>query len=334
MSKNYNQLSSEQRYQIEAFLKAGLTQKAIANLLNVHPSTICRELKRNTPLAGAGALQYRAKNAVRRTNLRHREKRKCQHFTQEMKGICRSWLKNEKYSPALIAVEGRKLIENFVSHETIYKWIWKCKKSHKRRDSKDRKLYELLKHGHRRYKRGNRYDRRGNIPHRVWIEERSSIVNRRKRLGDLEVDLMLGAKHKSAILVTIDRASLKVKLRKLRSKESKEIKTVLIRAYKNCKAWLKTITFDNDTAFMQHHRMAQALGVKTYFTRPYTSQDKGSVENRIWQLRRFLPKGMDLNKVSSNELADIENKLNNRPVKKFNFKTPNQVFSEKIALAS
>lgn len=334
MSKNYHQLSSEQRYQIEAFLMAGLTQKEIALHLKVHPSTVSRELKRNTPLAGVGALQYKAKNAVRRTVLRHKYKPKRQTFTQEMKALCRTWLKNEKYSPALITVQGRKIIEDFVSHETIYRWIWRCKKSHKGKDLKDRKLYELLKHGHRRYKRGNRYDRRGNIPYRKWIEERPAIVNRRKRLGDLEVDLMLGAKHQSAILVSIDRASLRVKLRKLCSKESKEIKKVLIRAYSRCKGWLKTITFDNDSAFMQHHQMAEVLGVKTYFTRPYTSQDKGSVENRIWQIRRFFPKGMDLNKVSASELADVENKLNNRPVKKFNFKTPNQVFSEKIALAS
>ena len=334
MSKNYHQLSSEQRYQIEAYLEVGLSQKEMANKLNVHPSTISREIRRNTPLKGIGALKYRAKNAVRRTGLRHREKPKHRTFTNQMKVFCRKWLKNEKYSPTLITVQGRKLIKDFVSHETIYKWIWKCKKSHKREDNNDRKLYELLKHGHRRYKRGNRYDRRGNIPHRVWIEERSSIVKRRKRLGDIEVDLMLGARHQSAILVTIDRASLKVKLRKLRSKASNEIKTKLIKAYKNCKTWLKTITFDNDSAFMQHYKMAKALGVKTYFTRPYTSQDKGSVENRIGQLRRFFPKGMDLNQVSARELADVENKLNNRPVKKFNFKTPNQVFSEKIALIS
>ncbi len=332
MSKNYNQLSSEQRYQIEALLAKGSSQKEIAHIIKVHPSTICRELRRNIPKAGQGALTYRASNAQRRTVLRHKEKFKRSYFTPEMKAICRSLLRIEKYSPALIAFEGRELLGDYVSHETIYKWIWHCKKSNRREHKKDGKLYQLLKHGRRRRKRGNRKDKRGNIPYRVPIDKRPSVVMNRKRLGDLEVDLMLGKKHKSSILVSIDRASLLVKLRKLKSKESSEVERVLTRAYSRCKGWIKTMTFDNDSAFMEHHRIAKTLGVDTYFTRPYTSQDKGTVENRIGQLRRFIPKGTDLNIINAKELAQIEQRLNNRPVKKFNFKTPNQVFSEKIAL--
>jgi transposase, IS30 family len=334
MSKNYNHLNTEQRYQIEALIKSGNTQKSIAENLGVSPSTISRELSRNTAKAGQGALIYKAQNAQRRSIIRHKEKPKHMRFTAEMKQISRLLLINERYSPELISVEGKKQLGSFVSHETIYKWIWQCKKSHQRKDKKDRQLYNLLKHGHRRRKRGNRHDKRGNFPYRVMIDKRPSVVLKRKRLGDIEVDLMLGKKHQSAILVCIDRASLKVKLRKLKSKQSKEIKRVLLKAYQKSKDWLKTITFDNDSAFMLHHIIAKKLNVESYFTRPYTSQDKGSVENRIGVLRRFLPKGMDLTGVTARELQHIENKLNNRPVRKFNYKTPNQVFSEKIALTT
>lgn len=334
MSKNYNHLSTEQRYQIEALIKAGETQKNIAENIGVHPSTICRELNRNTAKAGKGALIYKAQNAQRRTLLRHKEKPKHKRFTSEMKQLSREWLMNKRYSPELISVEGKRQLGNFVSHETIYKWIWLCKKSHQRKDKQDRQLYNLLKHGHRRRKRGNRNDKRGNFPFRVMIDKRPSVVLKRKRLGDIEVDLMLGKKHQSAILVYIDRASLKVKIRKLKSKKSAEIKSVLLKAYQKSKKWLKTFTFDNDSAFMLHYIIAKKLNVKTYFTRPYTSQDKGSVENRIGILRRFLPKGMDLSEVTAHRLHQIENQLNNRPVRKFNYKTPNQVFSEKIALTT
>lgn len=332
MLKNYNHLCLEQRYQIEALLKAGRSQKSIAEQIGVHPSTVCRELKRNTPQAGVGATHYWATNAQRRTSLRHQEKPKIIKLSDEVKEVCRKWLENEKYSPEIMSVEGRRLYGSFVSHETLYKWIWRCKHNNVIEDKGDKKLYSKLRHCKRRRRRGNRHDRRGNIPHRIFIEKRAAIVEKRSRLGDLEVDLMLGKRNQGAILVSLDRSCLKIKLQKLESKHSEQIKQKLIRAYQREQSWLRTITFDNDTAFMLHYKIAKALGVKTYFTRPYTSQDKGSVENRIGVLRRFFPKRTDLSSITSKQIKDVENKLNNRPVRKFNYKTPNQVFSEKIAL--
>lgn len=334
MLKNYNHLRQEQRYQIEVLRTAGHSQKFIAEAIGVSPSTISRELNRNTPGGGVGCGRYWAANAQRRTNLRHRLKLKRKHFTEKQKKICRKWLETVKWSPALISTEGKRVFGSFVSGETIYKWIWSCKFSNRKEDKKDRQLYLKLRHGRKRHKRGNRHDKRGNIPGRVLIEDRPPVVKKRQRLGDLEVDLMIGPKHRSAILVSLDRASLKVKLRKIQSKESKVVRQTLVKAYRKEKRWLRTITFDNDSAFMLHEKVAESLSVKTYFTRPYTSQDKGSVENRIGILRRFLPKHKDLNEVSTAELKQIETYLNNRPVKKFNYKTPNQVFLEKIALIS
>ena len=333
MSKNYQQLNLGQRYQIEALLKTGQNQKQIARIIGVHPSTVSRELRRNTPRAGLGALRYWADNAQRRTALRHRDKPKHTRFTGQMKQRCRQWLEDEKYSPELISVYGKKELGDFVSHETIYKWIWRCKRSTRKEDCPDHKLYLKLRHNPRRQKRGTRHDKRGNIPYRVMIDKRPRIVERRSRIGDLEIDLMIGKKHRSAILVCLDRATLMLKLRKLKSKESKEIHSVLTKAYQS-QPWVKTMTFDNDSAFMLHYRTAKSLNVQTYFTRPYTSQDKGSVENRIGILRRFLPKKSDLSLVSNAELREIERKLNNRPVRKFNYKTPAEVFFRKIALTS
>jgi len=333
MSKNYTQLSQEQRYQIEALIKCKKRKREIAGIIGVHPSTITRELSRNIPLGGVGCFTYRAGNAQRRTLLRHRHKPKEARFTAVMKAATRNWLIRYKLSPELITVQGKMKFGDFVSHETIYKWIWHCKQSHRREDLADRKLYLHLRHNPRRQKRGSRHDKRGNIPHRVLIEKRPKIVDKRIRIGDLEVDLMIGKKHRSAILVSLDRSTLKVRLNKIRSKESSQIKKALIRTYKDAH-WIKTITFDNDSAFMQHHQIGKHLRASTYFTRPYTSQDKGSIENRIGVLRRFLPKSTDLSLISAAQLKQIEGKLNTRPIRKFNYKSANQVFSEKIALIS
>jgi IS30 family transposase len=88
----------------------------------------------------------------------------------------------------------------------------------------------------------------------------------------------------------------------------------------------------NAEGFADHMMVAKALSADTYFTSPYTSQDKGTDENRIGQLRRFFPKKTDLSMVPSVQVKRLERLLNNRPVRKFNYKTPNQVLFEKIAL--
>lgn len=332
MSKNYTQLSLEQRYQIDALLKANQTQKNIASIIGVHPSTIHREIKRNTPRGGVGSNNYWADNAQRRTDLRHRLKPKIIVFTKPLKEYCKELLADKKYSPEIISAVGKDAWGKFPSYETIYKWIWSCKQSNRKEDQRYQKLYKLLQHGCRKQKRGNRNERRGNFPGRVFIGNRPSIVERRNRLGDMEVDLMIGKLHQSAILVCLDRASRKVTLRKLRSKESKHVKSTLTRAFAKQTNWLKTMTFDNDSAFMEHLGIGKKLHLKTYFTRPYTSQDKGSVENRIGVVRRFLPKSTDLSLITKQGLQKVEDLINNRPMKLFNFKSPNQIFSEKIAL--
>ncbi len=95
---------------------------------------------------------------------------------------------------------------------------------------------------------------------------------------------------------------------------------------------LHTLTFDNDKAFTEHESIGNKLNAATYFTRPYTSQDKGTVENRIGILRRFYPKKIDLSFVTNQQVKKVENKLNNRPIGKFNYLTANQVLQQKIAL--
>ncbi len=95
---------------------------------------------------------------------------------------------------------------------------------------------------------------------------------------------------------------------------------------------IHTITFENDKAFVDRMTIARALCADNYFTRPYTSQDKGTVENRIGQLRRSFPKKTDLSIVNSDQVKRVERLLNNRTVRKFNYNTLNQVLLQKIAL--
>lgn len=332
MDKNYTQLSLVQRYQIEALLKVGLKQKLIAKQIGVHPSTVGRELKRNTALRGRTSGEYVASNAQRKTDIRHQQKPKQVLFTVDMKRHAVKQLMVDKWSPELISVKGKESGQCPISHEWLYQWIWESKQGNKRKDRDYKKLYKYLKHGRRRRKRGNSKDGRGVIENRVPIEKRPKIVAKRKRLGDIEVDLMMGKNHKGALLVMTDRASLDTRIKKLKGKTSKEVAAAIIKKLSNSSYDLHTLTFDNDKAFTDHLKIGKELNVDTYFTRPYTSQDKGTVENRIGIIRRFFPKKTDLTFITHQQVRAVEHKLNNRPVRKFNYQTPNQVLQGKIAL--
>ena len=332
MSKNYTHLSIDQRYQIEALLKTGATQKEIACIVHFHPSTISRELKRNVGSRGRGAGVYRTANAQRRTNLRHQEKPKRVIFTKPMKDWIVNRLQEDRWSPELISHQGKKTREYPLSHEWIYQWIWECKHTNHQENQEYKQLYTYLKHGKRRRKRGNRKDRRGIIPNRVSIEQRLQIINKRERLGDIEVDLMMGKNHKGSLLVMTDRASLFTRIRKMHSKNADQMAEAIVEELSQDKHKLETLTFDNDMAFSKHELIAQSLDVDAYFTRPYTSQDKGTVENRIGVIRRFYPKKTDIRFVTEEQIKVVENKINERPVRKFNYLNAKQVLQRKIAL--
>jgi len=244
MTKNYSHLSQEQRYQLEALLKVGKPKRVIAEILEVHRSTVYREIKRCITTRGPGAYEYHASKAQREAEQLQRYKPKRIRFTDFFKDKAKVWLRDEKLSPELISIKGRQELGDFVSHETIYQWIWKLKHSFKISDQKDKKLYKELRHGKRRRKRANIHGSRGLIPNRVSIEQRPAIVSKRKRIGDAEVDLMMGKHHRGALLVVIDRATLKTSLQKVATRDAPLIARKIISKFISHKHWMKTMTFE------------------------------------------------------------------------------------------
>ncbi|MBT9484675.1 MAG: IS30 family transposase [Sediminibacterium sp.] len=309
-----------------------MKQNWIAAQLGVNPSTVSREIRRNTAQRGRTAGMYLATNAQRRTDQRHHYKPKLVKFSLAMKEQAVQWLTVEKWSPELISVKGKETGKCPMSIEWLYQWIWQSKHGNKAADKPYKRIYLHLKHGRRRRKRGNQKDKRGIIPNRVPIEKRPKIVSKRIRPGDIEVDFMMGKNHKGALLVMTDRATLHTSLHKLSNRRSERVSKAIIKKLEQADYPIHTVTFDNDLGFANHIEVAEALNVDTYFTRPYTSQDKGTVENRIGQIRRFFPKKTDLSLVTDNQVKRVEQLLNNRPVRKFNYLTPNQVLQQKIAL--
>jgi len=302
---------------------AGHNQSEIAALIGVHRSTVSRELKRNIGSRGSHAGSYLGRLAVRKTSQRHRSKSKHVRFTKELKDQAASWLRNERLSPELIAVEWRELGIDGVSAEWIYQWIWESKLRSRSRDRPYKDLYAYLKNARRHARRGNHKDTRGAIKNRVSIEQRPKIVEERSRLGDIEVDLMMGKDHKSALLVMVDRATLITKMDKLEGKDAARVSEIIQNRIERIgSSWIKTMTFDNGKEFSRHQDIADRYNVKTFFTRPYTSQDKGTVENRIGLIRRWLPKGTDLRCVTDREIEKIQYYINRRRIRKFGYISP------------
>jgi IS30 family transposase len=327
--KKYKQLSPEQRYIIALMVKQGKTQTSIAKEIGCSPSTVCREIKRNSTVnTDSTVKRYDAKEAHKRTVLRHKYKHKRTLLDYYQKLYIRSTLFHERYSPELICQTGKAVLGRCVSHETIYQWIWRSKRlAH----DEDKHLYKFLRHGHRKRKRGSKRQSRGiTIKERTPIDQRSEIANQRRRTGDLEVDFMMGKNMKESILVVTDRATLFTRLTKLPSKGAEPVLDAIKASIRSIPGQVHTLTFDNDMSFALHYELHKEFKVKTYFTRPYTSQDKGTVENRIGVIRRFIPKKTDLRNVTYENVQNIESLINNRPVRKFNYLSPYQITHQPI----
>ena len=315
--KIFSQLRKEERIKIEVLLQQGLSLSDIARELGRPLCTVSREVKRNGPR------KYVAGRAQYFTDKRHRQKRKHTVFDQAMKDFIDLRLRDNKWSPELICVKGREWRPDFISHEWIYQWIWAMKFSLCKSDEKYQLLYKCLKHGSGQRRRGRKRCKRGNIVDRRWIDQRPKSATQRKRQGDLEADIVLGKDRQPGLLVAIDRKTRKTWIRRLVSKDASYVMNKLGRVC-SMLGNVKTVTLDNDQGFA-HHYMLNRMGIDTFFTHPYSSQEKGSVENRIGIIRMFFPKKTDFSLVNEQQIRKVEKLINQRPMRMFNYKSPNEI---------
>lgn len=314
------QLTLEQRYTIQVLKKQGVSQKEIARELERDPSVISRELKRNCDKRSG---EYKAELADKKCMNRHKKKHKKIVFTSDIKDFVAHYIK-EDYSPEQISGLAKLTHQKCISPERIYQYVWKDKKQ-------KGELYKHLRTQGKRYrKRGASKDKRGQIVGRIGIEKRPKIVAEKTRFGDLEIDLVIGKNHKKAILTANDRATGKTKIALLNSKSAEDISKKTIEILSQWKPYLHTITSDNGKEFASHKEISSKLEIDYYFAKPYHSWERGANENYNGLLRQYFPKGYDFNLITQNELEYVEDKLNNRPRKRFGYLTPNQVYSQTI----
>jgi IS30 family transposase len=306
-------LTREQRYAISAMRKQGCTQKMIAEAISNDKSVVSRELKRNANHKGKYSFEYAQEVASMRKERMKKPRKLHPWLKKEIIGLI-----EQGWSPQQI--EGRFKLENksSVSHETIYEII--------RRDKADGgNLYKHTRHQlkHRKRPVGDKIP----IKNRVSIEQRPEIVDTKERLGDWEIDTIVGENNKGAIVTMVERKTAFMMMEKLEHGKNAENLTKqvtrLLMAYINN---VHTITGDNGTEFADHQKIAKNLKTNIFFTHPYASWEKGLVENTNKLVRQYIPKKTNFDKINQQQIKEIQYKLNNRPRKNLKFKTPKEIF--------
>jgi len=315
----FSHLTYEERCQISSYQRNDFTQTEIANLIGRHQSVISRELRRNSSEAEYDGIQAHKNTELRHAVANARRKK----MTPYVLGRVQELLQESDASPEQISGRLRKLHGIQVSHETIYQFIWK---------DKDRggTLYEHLRHRAKKYnKRSGKNAGRGLIPNRVDIEQRPPIVELKERLGDIELDTVVGAKHKGVVVTAVDRASKYSWFKRELEGTAINIENALCTRLGSLAelGFFHTATSDNGKEFANHESIVQRLGGAFFFAKPYHSWERGLNEHTNGLLRQYFPKGTDFTTISDEDLAVAEWKINNRPRKILNYLTPAEALS-------
>ena len=324
----YKQLSLKEREEIYKGLLSGWSLREIANDLGRNVGTVSRELTRNS-YSNLENIKYLPDTAQYKSKSRRNLKVRHPLKSAEIYNYVISKLK-KLWSPEQIS--GRIKVDlpgKSIGKEAIYLYIYSRKAKHL-------KLYGYLRLARKkRRKKEGRKVQRALIPCRTWITERPKAADERREVGHWEGDSLMFSKQKAAILVKVERCSRYALGTKMRRKTAEIAKKAFIRRFSCIPEELrKSATVDNGSEFVEHLNITQELKMPFYFCHPYSSWEKGSVENTNGLIRQYLPRSTDLSKVSQIQIDRIIKQLNNRPRKCLNFRTPKEVFVhiESVAL--
>lgn len=313
----YRQLSHEERKLISTLKQQDLSLRQIALLLDRAPSTISRELKRNTYHKDGS---YRFDKAHQRAVTRRRKSHRVPHYDRHVMARVMALIRR-RWSPVQITGALRLQGKPVPSHETIYRFL--------RRDkNNDRQLTPytriLSKVGRKHYRSPRT---RGILAGKRHISERPTSANKRLRFGHWEADTVIGKGSKHCLLTLVERKSGYAFIGKLSARTKDEVTRALSRIIARQPDKFKTITFDNGTEFHDYALLEQRFKLACYFATPYHSWERGSNENLNGLIRQYAPKRTCLRHLTQAQCSSIARQLNQRPRKRFNFKTPMQVYN-------
>lgn len=317
----YKHFSQDERNELAILLKKGYSLRAIAGVLGRNPSSVSREIRFRCVRGVYDSYKAHAKAYVKRLyskyqGMKVREHGEIEQYVRTHAAPPFCW-SPEKIAGRLQLETGGKLS---VKTDTIYKYL--C-------SSYGVSLTKFLKYRHERRRRRNGSVRvKILIPERILIDERPPIINQRLRFGDWEGDTMGKPRSASPETLVVARERLSRKLRAV--KVSRLGKTIEGFVSLLARDGPRSLTLDNGVENVRY----QELAVPTYFCHPYSSWEKGSVEQGIGLIRRYIPKRADLKNYSQEYIDGIVQRINDTPMKCLAYRTPNEVFEEQSRLSA
>jgi IS30 family transposase len=312
----YRQITSGERYRIAALRQEGYPPAAIARHLGRHRSTISRELSRNRSRWDGS---YRPSKAQEQANGRRSRSRRNERFGREEWKLVTGLL-GRKWSPEQVSGALRKAGELSISHETIYRYVWKDR-------AEGGELHCHLRcAGKKRRKRYGRYDSRGRLAGKRGLAERPPSVERRQAVGHWEIDTVMGVGNTHCVVTLVERASGITLIGKLQERTAAELNRRTIALIRKHPEKFLTITADNGTEFHSYKEIEKATGVRFYFATPHHAWERGTNENTNGLIRQYLPKRKTMARVTQRDCNRIAKALNARPRKRYDWETPEERF--------
>jgi IS30 family transposase len=315
---SFRHLSLKEREILYGMVEKGTSLRKIAVEIGRSHTSLSRELSRNTKWDTKYLPCYAQARAVRIGDK--------QRYKAPLKGprvflYVREHLRGPFFwSPETISGRIRLDIPGAsITPEAIYQYIYNPKNR-----QFNLKRYLTRKHGRRRKQTGRSIRKCSKIPNAVSIDNRAKYIDHRRQLGHWESDLMEGPRSSKHVLsVTVERTTRYTVLSRLVNKKS-DIKTkYLVKRMRKIPARaLRTLTLDNGAENTNHIYLTQQLNISVYFCHPYHSWEKGTVENTIGRIRRYIPKGANLLQISKEKISQLEYILNSTPRKCLGYLTP------------
>lgn len=333
MPRQFTQLSLEERETIQQLRWEKQSLRTIAKTLGRNVSTISRELATHQK-----AYQYHPRLAQERTQeMRRQRGQRSRLKNPQIRAYVEEKLRDEQWSPEQIA--GRLSLDHpgfATNHESIYLYIYsRCERAGHGLKVQGEDLRPYLRRAYKRRRRKHPpfADMRGRIQGRVGIEERPKYIEKRKQLGHWEGDSVVSRQSLVALNTLVERATGLVKIRKLKNLTAAETHAAVVAQLTPLPASARrTLTTDNGHENGDHITTAKGVNLRWYFCHAYASHERGTNENTNGLIRQYFPKGTDFATVSDEVVAVVEERLNNRPRKRLKYKTPNEVFNQRVAL--
>ncbi len=313
----YRQITYEERYTLGLLRQRGLSPAAIGRVLGRHRSTILREVRRNRATSDG---TYRPQLANWYAGGRRSRTRRNLRFSVADFRLVRRVLA-QQWSPEQVAGYLRRHRVLWISHETIYRYIWADKRH-------GGQLYTHLRGAQKqRRKRYRSYDSRGRLAGKRPISKRPAVVETRKQLGHWEVDTVLGAETRDCLLSLVERKTGYVELGKLRARTTAEVNRRATQLIRRQPRPVRTITADNGTEFHGYAALEEKTQARFYFATPHHAWERGTNENTNGLIRQYLPKRQSMTHLTQWDCNRIAATLNARPRKRLGYRTPEECYA-------